>query len=172
MNYKTAISIWHCRKTSNSVLRWLKTTYKVITQALTQTHTCTLTLMKFCLRCFHQSPIRNDIVKNVISKKSGQKENLYITFITTTPLPITFYWFLTYYPFQSSQTRHLFEWSLSYLSVFLLATQQLRQYPNSRSKLTHIRPIFHFCSSWKRQETRGFLMVSGGVEMEHWHGTG
>ena len=31
--------------------------------------------------------------------------------------------------------------------------------------LTHIVPMLHFCTPWKRQKTKGFLMFSGGTEM-------
>ena len=34
--------------------------------------------------------------------------------------------------------------------------------------LTHSQPIFHFYSPWKQQKTGGFLMFSGGIEVEHW----
>ena len=34
--------------------------------------------------------------------------------------------------------------------------------------LTHFRPMFHFYTPWKHQKTGGFLMFSGGIEMEHW----
>ena len=32
--------------------------------------------------------------------------------------------------------------------------------------LTHIHPMFHFCTPWKHQKTCGFLF-SGGIEVEH-----
>ena len=35
-------------------------------------------------------------------------------------------------------------------------------------ELTHFSPMLHFHTSWKRQETIGFLMFSGGIEMWHW----
>ena len=28
--------------------------------------------------------------------------------------------------------------------------------------------MFYFYIPWKRQKTIGFLMFSGGIEMEHW----
>ena len=28
--------------------------------------------------------------------------------------------------------------------------------------------MFNFYNPWKRQKTYGFLMFSGGIEMEHW----
>ena len=33
--------------------------------------------------------------------------------------------------------------------------------------LTHFKPMFHFYTPWK-QKTGGFLMFSGGIEVEHW----
>ena len=33
--------------------------------------------------------------------------------------------------------------------------------------LIQFDPIFHFCTPWKRQKTKGFLTFSGGIEMEH-----
>ena len=35
------------------------------------------------------------------------------------------------------------------------------------SSLTHFSPMFHFYTPWKCKETKGFLAVSGGIEMEH-----
>ena len=32
---------------------------------------------------------------------------------------------------------------------------------------THFTPIFHFCTSWKRQQTSDFLKFSGGIKIEH-----
>ena len=32
--------------------------------------------------------------------------------------------------------------------------------------LTHITPMSHFYTPWKRQKTSGFLTFSGGIEME------
>ena len=34
--------------------------------------------------------------------------------------------------------------------------------------LTHFSPVSHFYIPWKRQETKGFLTFSGGIEMWHW----
>ena len=34
--------------------------------------------------------------------------------------------------------------------------------------LTHFRPLLHFYTPWKHQETFGFLTFSGVKEMEHW----
>ena len=34
--------------------------------------------------------------------------------------------------------------------------------------ITHFKPIFHFYTSWKSQKTVGFLIFSGGIEMEDW----
>ena len=34
--------------------------------------------------------------------------------------------------------------------------------------LTHFNTVFHFHNPCKRQETFGFLTISGGIEMEHW----
>ena len=34
--------------------------------------------------------------------------------------------------------------------------------------LTHFRPLLHFYTPWKHQETFGFLTFSGVIEMEHW----
>ena len=34
--------------------------------------------------------------------------------------------------------------------------------------LTHFKPMLHFYTPWKRQKTRGFLTLSGGMEIEHW----
>ena len=28
--------------------------------------------------------------------------------------------------------------------------------------------MFYFYTPWKRQQTKGFLAFSGGIEMEHW----
>ena len=33
--------------------------------------------------------------------------------------------------------------------------------------LTHLSPMSHFCTPWKRQKTKGFLTFSGGIEI--WH---
>ena len=35
-------------------------------------------------------------------------------------------------------------------------------------KLTYFKPVFHLYTPWKRQKTKGFLVFSGGIEMEHW----
>ena len=35
-------------------------------------------------------------------------------------------------------------------------------------KLTHFEQMFHFYTSWKGKKNLGFLMFSGGMEMEHW----
>ena len=37
-----------------------------------------------------------------------------------------------------------------------------------RMCLTHLSPMFNFCTPWKRQKTKVFLTFSGGLEMEHW----
>ena len=34
--------------------------------------------------------------------------------------------------------------------------------------LTHFSSVFHFFTHWKRQKTKGILMVSGGIEMKRW----
>ena len=34
--------------------------------------------------------------------------------------------------------------------------------------LTHFQPMFHFDTPWKHLKTWSFLMVSGGIELEHW----
>ena len=34
--------------------------------------------------------------------------------------------------------------------------------------LTHFQPMFHFYTIWKHQKTSGFLIFSGGIEVEHW----
>ena len=34
--------------------------------------------------------------------------------------------------------------------------------------LTHFQPTFHFYTPRKYQKTYGFLMFSGGIEVEHW----
>ena len=34
--------------------------------------------------------------------------------------------------------------------------------------LTHFQPMFHFSTPGKHQETEGFLMFSGGIEVEQW----
>ena len=34
--------------------------------------------------------------------------------------------------------------------------------------LTHFIPIFHFCTSWKRQKTLVFWRFQGGIKIEHW----
>ena len=33
--------------------------------------------------------------------------------------------------------------------------------------LTHILPMLHFCTPWKRLKTFGFLTFSGGTKMQH-----
>ena len=38
--------------------------------------------------------------------------------------------------------------------------------------LSHILPMSHFCTPWKRQKTEGFLTFSGGTEMKHWENMG
>ena len=35
-------------------------------------------------------------------------------------------------------------------------------------ELSHFSPVFHFYTPWKRHKIKGFLMISGGIEMEHW----
>ena len=37
-----------------------------------------------------------------------------------------------------------------------------------KKSLTHFQPMFHFYTPWKQQKTGGFLMFSGGIEVEHW----
>ena len=34
--------------------------------------------------------------------------------------------------------------------------------------LTHLMPLDSFCTPWKPQKTKGFLMFSGGIEKEQW----
>ena len=34
--------------------------------------------------------------------------------------------------------------------------------------LTHFKSMFYFYTPWKSQKTFGFLVFSGGKEMEHW----
>ena len=36
------------------------------------------------------------------------------------------------------------------------------------SQLTHFQPVFHLYTPSKHQETGGFLMFSGGIEVKHW----
>ena len=36
------------------------------------------------------------------------------------------------------------------------------------SVLIHFQPMFHFYTPWKHQKTGGFLMFSGGIEVQHW----
>ena len=33
--------------------------------------------------------------------------------------------------------------------------------------LTHFQSMFHFCTAWKHEKIFGFLMFSGGIEVEH-----
>ena len=35
-------------------------------------------------------------------------------------------------------------------------------------KVFQVQPMFHFYILWKHQKTSGFLMFSGGIEVEHW----
>ena len=37
----------------------------------------------------------------------------------------------------------------------------------SMFSLTHLKPIFRFDTSWKRQKTRGSMTFSKSIEMEH-----
>ena len=39
--------------------------------------------------------------------------------------------------------------------------------PKIRS-LNHFSTMWHFYTPWKRKKTKGFLMFSEGIEMEHW----
>ena len=32
--------------------------------------------------------------------------------------------------------------------------------------LIHCNPVFHFCTSWKRQKTKDFQIFSGVIEMK------
>ena len=34
--------------------------------------------------------------------------------------------------------------------------------------LTHFSPVSHFYTPWKRQQNKGFLTFSGGMELWHW----
>ena len=34
--------------------------------------------------------------------------------------------------------------------------------------LTQLQPMFHFYTPRKHQKTSGFLMFSGGTEVQHW----
>ena len=36
------------------------------------------------------------------------------------------------------------------------------------SCLTYFSPVSHFYTPWKRQKTKGFLTLSGGIEMWHY----
>ena len=38
--------------------------------------------------------------------------------------------------------------------------------------LTHFMPLGSFDSPWKHQETKDFLMSSGGIERDQWHEMG
>ena len=39
---------------------------------------------------------------------------------------------------------------------------------NDKYLLTYFQPMFYFYTHWKHQKTRGFLMFSEGIEVEHW----
>ena len=51
--------------------------------------------------------------------------------------------------------RHFFASSLDYVET-------------RKMLLTRFRPVFHFYAPWNFQKTRGFLIISGGIEREHW----
>ena len=38
----------------------------------------------------------------------------------------------------------------------------------AKSSLTHFSLVSHFYTPWKRQKTKGFLTLSGDIEMWHW----
>ena len=38
--------------------------------------------------------------------------------------------------------------------------------------LTYFMPLVSFYTSWKRQETSGFLMFLGGIEIDQWYEMG
>ena len=38
--------------------------------------------------------------------------------------------------------------------------------------LTHLNPMFHLYTTWKRQKTCNFLMFLGRLEMDYWHEIG
>ena len=54
-----------------------------------------------------------------------------------------------------------FQASLYYCNRFC-QHEKLNQY------LTHFSSMFHFYTPWQCQKTLGFLMFSGGIEMEQW----
>ena len=50
----------------------------------------------------------------------------------------------------------------------VLITVQVVPVSANISGLTHFSPVSHFYTPWKRQKTKGFLTLSGGIEMWHW----
>ena len=54
------------------------------------------------------------------------------------------------------------------ISCCFLLNIHLGSLQNFTSNLTHFQPVFHFYAPWKHQKTSGFLMFSGGIEIEHW----
>ena len=54
-------------------------------------------------------------------------------------------------------------WTLP-LTVMFEVLRRLKD----KNDLTHFSPVFHFYTPWKRQETKGSVTYSGGIEMEHW----
>ena len=38
----------------------------------------------------------------------------------------------------------------------------------ANTTLNHFQPMFHFYTPRKHQKTSGFLIFSGGIEVEHW----
>ena len=45
---------------------------------------------------------------------------------------------------------------------------ELEGLPKGCCCLTHLMPVFYFYALWKHQKSRGFLMLSKDIEIEHW----
>ena len=65
-----------------------------------------------------------------------------------------------------SASYNFFHWLSK--SWFILAFCSLLSLKSYIQFINLFTPMFHFCTTWKRQKTKGFLPFSRAIEMGHW----
>ena len=82
---------------------------------------------------------------------------------TLIPSLLDFQSYYTYFPlFLSLTTEHI--GNKKYCRFYVTADIAI----DCHNYLTHFQPMFHFYTPWKHHKIGGFLMFSGGIEVEHW----
>ena len=98
----------------------------------------------YCKKSFSRRPISENLIYN----DQRVRQNCWCLQLVGS---------LTYFP---QETR--------FWLFFLLGIVKRLSHFHISCTLTHFSTIFHFYTPWKRQKTKGFLTLSGGIEMEHW----